>query len=392
MGTVNPMRSFECKLYPTDEQKQYLIKVFGHVRFVYNHILSDLLDEYDGYKEGVCKKPVISDYSLLNRVRTLKLNNEWLYDVPDRALRLGVSDLTRAFVRFFSKSIKSGYPKHRSKSSSTQSFRLTDVGYKIIGNTHLKIAKLDQPIRMRGYGRHRFVEGTKTVTVIRRANGHYYAVFTGRVVPHVTNGTGAVGIDLGLTDLLVTSDGTKVPNPKYLEQSLRKLRRASKALSRKQKGSANRTKAKLRVAKRYAKITNQTNDFLHKLSRALVNDNQVIGIETLRVANMMRNHRLARHIAQSNWSKFTDMLASKVTESQHCILVKMAVNYASTQLCSHCGDRPTNRLTLRDRAWTCTHCDTYHDRDINAAKNMLHTALDRIGAMVDSLRGQVILA
>ena len=174
---------------------------------------------------------------------------------------------------------------------------------------------------------------------------------------------------------MITSDGLKIPNPKHYKKYQVQLKRTQQALSKKQKGSKNRNKARIIVAKKHERITNCRTNFLHQLSRTLVNENQVIGIETLRVKNMVRNHKLAKSISDAAWSSFTFMLNYKCKESQNCSLVYMDAFYPSSHVCSVDQFKLDYKLKLSDRSWVCPQCGTLHDRDINAAKNIRNEAL-----------------
>lgn len=189
----------------------------------------------------------------------------------------------------------------------------------------------------------------------------------------------AVGIDLGIKDLLITSDGQKYDNPKWLQKAQKKLARAQRALSRKPKGSANHEKARLQVARAYEKVTNQRQDYLHKLTTQLVRNYDVICVESLNVSGMLQNHKLAKAIQDCAWGELTRQLKYKAAW-QHKALVEVGQFYASSQLCSCCGYKNTEVKDLKVREWDCPQCSTHHDRDLNAAKNMLAEGLRILNA------------
>jgi len=207
------------------------------------------------------------------------------------------------------------------------------------------------------------------ITISKTPSGEYYVSFLCRFTPEPSHGKGVTGIDLGISSYLTKSDGTKVPNPKNHTKCLRKMKRLQQSLSRKKKGSSNRHKTRIKVAKLHQRITNSTQDFLHKLPTQLVSENQALGVEGLRVSNMAKNHHLARSIQEASWGKFLEMLKYKAKQSQNCTLVVMDPFYPSSRICSCCGYK-NKHLRLKDRQWTCPDCGTNHDRDINAARNI----------------------
>jgi putative transposase len=371
------LRSLKCRIYPNKDQEDHLIRYFGVARFVYNQLLDKTNTHYTAYKESIREdRPSYTKYGLAQLSTIIRSEYPFVNEAPQRVSRYAAFALADSFESFFKK--KGKYPRFRSKRDQRQSFTL-DGGYFGIENGRLILAKTPGSFRLHGYRHERFVK-TVEVTVSRSPTGKYYASITGHAVPRITNGADTVGIDLGITHFAVLSDGTKIENPRYLDRTLPKLRKYQRQFARKTKGSRRWHKAKLRVAKTHERITNQRNDFLHKLSRVLVDQCRLIGVEGLQVQNMMRNRNLSRHIAQAGWSTFLNMLQHKTEESRHATLIRTDTWYPSTQTCHICHERNAVKLKLSDRTWSCDTCGAVHDRDINAAKNILHQTSTALGA------------
>ncbi len=365
-------KGYKFRIYPNKEQEEYFAKLFGSCRFVYNKLLSDTIEEYKLFKNNPeLPKPKISGIDLCYRIPVLKSNNKysWLKEQPAHVLQNAVKNLGVAYANFFKRKI--GYPKFKSK-HGRQSAIFNTVSYTLKDKV-LKLAKLDSPVKVK-WSRE-LPSAPNTLTISKTPSGKYYVSFICEYTPVKTNGIDQIGIDLGIKDFLVISNGIKISNPKYLESKQKKLAKYQRRLSSKKKGSKNRNKEILKVAKLHEKITNSRNDFLHKLSRKLINENQVIGIENLRVSNMVRNHKLAKAISSAAWSKFCDMLNYKSKESQCCSIVYMDTFFPSTHICNTTGLRLDRKLKLSERTWKCPHCDEIHDRDVNAAKNIKNEAL-----------------
>ena len=290
--------------------------------------------------------------------------------VDSIALQQSLRDLDRGFVNFFQK--RAAHPVFKSKHNHHQSYRTINQrdNIRIVGK-RIKLPKLGF-VKIR---QSMEVGKINNVTIERTPTGKYFAVLNVEFEPEpLINMGGLIGIDVGIKDFYSDSNGNVVSNPKYLEKSMRKLIREQRKLSRKQKGSNNRNKQRVKVALVHEKITNQRNDFLQKQSTMLIRENQTICIEDLKVKNMIRNRRLAQHIASASWSKFFDMLTYKSVWYGNDI-VKVPAMYPSSQTCSCCGYKNPLVKNLAIRKWECPECHTVHNRDANASINILKKGL-----------------
>jgi putative transposase len=296
----------------------------------------------------------------------------WLAGVDSMALQESLRNLDRAYKNFFEK--RAGCPKFKAKRDSRQSYRTRN-------NKKDNIRIEGDRIRLPRLGLvkariTRLPKGSiQNATVSRTSTGKYYVSLCCReeIEPKPNKG-GEIGIDLGIRDLFVGSDGSRVPDPKHLAKHERKLRREQRRLSRRQKGSANREKQRRKVAEVHEKIYNCRTDDLNKASCRLVNENQVIAVESLNVKGMARNHHLAKAISDASWSRFITMLEYKAFE-YGCTVLKVPTFYPSSQTCSCCGYKDPKVKDLSVRRWVCPGCGTIHDRDENAARNILAEAL-----------------
>ncbi len=366
-------KSFKYRIYPTAEQKQLLAQTFGCVRYVWNTLLDWRSKEYalNGTK--------INYNSTSKKLTEIKQTTEWLNDVSSVALQQTLRNQDAAFSNFFAKRGK--YPKFKRK-SNTQSFRLMDTAYRL-KDGKLYIAKSKDPIEVRFS---RPLEGEhSSITISKDAADRYFVSFCSEVeiesLPKVDK---IIGVDLGLTDFVITSDGEKIKPLKALIKHQTKLAKLQRRLSKKQKGSNNRNKAKIKVAKVHAKIADSRKDFLHKLSTRLIRENQSIVTEDLNVIGMIKNHKLAKAIADASWSEFVRQLEYKA--QWYCrTIVKCSPWYPSSQICSSCGTI-TDKKPLHIRTWTCD-CGVTHDRDINAAINIRTAGLAELACGASSIGG-----
>jgi putative transposase len=356
------LKAYKYRIYPTQEQSILLAKSFGCVRWFYNYALNLTSETYKATGQGLSRNDII------NLLPALKKEYEWLTEPPSQCLQQVALDLSSAFLNFFEKRAK--YPNFKKKGQK-QSIRFPQQ-VKLDGDYALlpKLGKVSCKVS-------RLPEGKlKSVTVSLTPSGEYYAACLyddGNDRPATSSQGKAIGVDLGINHYAITSDGTKHDCPKYYRKYETKLAQKHKQFSRKQKGSNNRQKARIKVAKVHSKITRCREDFLHKLSRKLVDENQVIVVENLVVRNLVKNHKLAKSISDAGWGKFCTMLKYK-SEWEGKIYIEVDRFFPSSKTCNNCLHQVDN-LSLDIRSWQCPKCQTIHDRDINAAINILHEGL-----------------
>ena len=293
----------------------------------------------------------------------------WLNEINSQSLQITLKNLDNSFNRFFKKI--SGFPKFHKK-SNTQNFGLSNQNFKIDKN-RIILPKFRKGIK---FDNHREIEGKIICSTISKTpdEKYYIAITTKQEISQLNQTTKDIGIDLGIKDFCTTSDEIKIPNPKFKKNKISKLKFLQRKHSKKQLKSNNREKIRRKLAKQFQKITNQKTDFLHKLSIKLIRENQTIYLEDLNIRGMVKNHNLAESISQCNWGQLVSMLKYKAKWYGREIH-QIDRFYPSSQLCHICGYQ-NKELTLKDRDWTYPNCHTHHDRDINAAKNILNCGRD----------------
>lgn len=367
-------KAYKFRIYPNKEQEILIAKTIGCSRFVFNHFLGKWNDVYKETDKGLTYNACSA------QLPQLKMELEWLKEVDSIAIQSAIKNLADAYNRFFKK--QNDKPRFKSKKNNVQSYTTK--------HTNGNIAIVDNKIKLPKLGFVKFAKSREVdgrimnVTVRRNSSGKYFvSILTEVDIQPLEKADSAIGIDLGITDFAILSDGHKIDNNKFTSKMEKNLKREQRKLSKraliaKNKGidlldSKNYQKQKRKVARLHERVINQRDDFLNKLSTEIIKNHDIICIEDLNTKGMLRNHKLAKSISDVSWSSFVSKLEYKATWYGKTI-VKVSRWFPSSQICSDCGHHD-GKKSLKIRDWTCPNCHANHDRDINASKNILAEGL-----------------
>lgn len=357
-------KAYKFRIYPSAGQQILFAKTFGCVRFIYNKMLSDKIDHYKSTGEYLNNTPA-----------QYKVNFPWLKEVDSLALANAQLNLQKSYKNFF-KNSKMGFPKFKSKKNNHHSYTTNNQkGTIALFDGYIKLPKIGL-IKIK---QHRDIPADyklKSVTISQTPSGKYYAsvLFEYENQVQEVEAHNAIGLDFSMKELYVDSNGNKPAYPRYYRESEKKLKREQRKLSLMQKGSTNRNKQRLKVAKLHEKVSNQRKDFLHKQSRQIANTYDLVSIEDLDMKAMSQCLTFGKSVSDNGWGMFTVFLRYKLEEAGKR-LVKVDRFFASSQTCSVCGFKYSGTKDLSVREWTCPNCGVHHNRDVNAAINIMNEGL-----------------
>ena len=360
-----------CRLYPSALQTEFLAKQFGCCRFVWNTLLAENIQQYQLWKEGLLQeKPKVSPATLCRRLTVLKVEFPFLTEVSSKVLQQTTIALAKAFSNFFK---GKGFPKFKSKKDRRQGFNVVgEMAQKVVMNS-VQVPKLGQINVKNSFDS---VITPSSYSLVKERSGKYYVCLRTTEPKKPNTQKGRCGIDLGLSTFATLADSQgqslKIENPKWYRKSLKRRARLQRRLARKKDGSANKERQRVRVARFEETVANQRKDFLHKLTTQLTSTYQTISVEDLNITGMLKNRCLALSIADASWGEGLRQLEYKAERYAKVVqVIRVDRWFPSTETCSSCNTKREVKLRLSERRWDCPSCSAEHDRDINAAINLL---------------------